>query len=245
MRLQYVKTRNHRMFADMVEAVETRAAIEARILLLAGDPGTGKSRCVDHFGAQRNAIHIEGMPGMSVAYLRELLTYELGCIGGTKFQQQKAINDAFALRRPTVILDEAQHGLAQKADCIEYLRRCSEQVGSLLVLVCHTSERYRFGEQKLAHIATRISALVEFTPANFADCALYLHDLCEVAVDEGVVKQALEQSRGRYRLLSNACRILEDLAKAKCKATLTVDDVKGVMLCEDAMSSLRKGVRTA
>ncbi|MDO8940860.1 MAG: ATP-binding protein [Methylicorpusculum sp.] len=241
MRHHYVKTSNHTTFMDLVDAVENRAAREARILLLAGEPGTGKSRCVDHFGAERNAIHIEGMPGMSVAYLRELLAYELDCAGGTKFQQQKAIQEAFAVRRPTVILDEAQHGLDHKAECIEFLRRVCEQAGSLLVLVCHTSEKHRFGEHKLAHIATRISALVEFSPAHLGDTALYLRELCEVAVDDAVIKQALAQSRGRYRLLSNACRILEDLAQATGKSALTGDDVKGAMLCEDAMKSLRKG----
>jgi len=181
------------------------------------------------------------MPGMSVSYLRELLAYELGCAGGTKFQQQKAMNEAFALRRPTVILDEAQHGLERKAEAIDYLRRLCEQSGSVLVLVCHTSERHRFAEHKLAHIATRISALIEFKPATLADCGLYLQELCEVGVDSGVAEQALAQSRGRYRLLSNACRILEDLARAKGKTALTAQDIKGVMLCEDAMRSLRKG----
>ena len=178
---------------------------------------------------------------MSVSYLRELLAYELGCAGGTKFQQQKAMNEAFALRRPTVILDEAQHGLERKAEAIDYLRRLCEQSGSVLVLVCHTSERHRFAEHKLAHIATRISALIEFKPATLADCGLYLQELCEVGVDSGVAEQALAQSRGRYRLLSNACRILEDLARAKGKTALTAQDIKGVMLCEDAMRSLRKG----
>lgn len=245
MKLHYVKTSNHALFTDMVETVENRAAREARIVLLAGEPGTGKSRCVDHFGATRNAIHIEGMPGMSVTYVRELLAYELGCPGGTKFQQQKAMNEAFALRRPTIILDEAQHGLERKAEAIDYLRRLCEQVGALLVLVCHTSEKHRFGENKLAHIATRISAVVEFSPATLADTALYLTELCEVAVDDGVAELALAQSRGRYRLLSNACRILEDLAKAKGKTALSQGDVKGVMLCEDAMKSLRKQTRGA
>ena len=122
MKYHYVKTSNHLLFTTMLAALETRAPREARILLLAGAPGTGKSRCVDNVGAERNAIHIEGIPGMTVSYLRDLLAYELGCSGGTKFLQLKSINDAFAVRKPTVILDEAQHGLEKKADCIEFLR---------------------------------------------------------------------------------------------------------------------------
>ena len=241
MKYHYVKTSNHQLFMTMLEALETRAPREARIMLLAGEPGTGKSRCVDNVGAERSAIHIEGIPGMSVAYLRDLLAYELGCVGGTKFLQHKAINDQFALRKPTVILDEAQHGLVNKADCIEFLRRICEQAGSVMILVCHNSEKHRFGEHKLAHIATRISALVDFIPATLADCRLYFQELCEVPVDEGVAAQALQQSRGRYRLLAVACRNLEDLALATGKTTLTAADTKGMMLCEDAMKSLRKG----
>ena len=241
MKYHYVKTSNHQLFTTMLSAVETRAPREARILLLAGAPGTGKSRCVDNIGAERNAIHIEGIPGMTVSYLRDLLAYELGCSGGTRFLQLKCINDAFAQRKPTVILDEAQHGLDKKADCIEFLRRICEQAGSVLILVCHNSEKHRFGEHKLAHIATRISALVDFVPATLADCVLYFAELCEVPVDEGVAAQALLQSGGRYRLLAVACRNLEDFATATGLTRLTIADTKGMMLCEDAMKSLRKG----
>ncbi len=240
MKYHYVKTSNHQLFVTMLSALEARTPREARILLLAGEPGTGKSRCVDNIGAEHNAIHIEGIPSMNVTYLRDLLTWELGCSGGSKFLQQKAIADTFAVRKPMVILDEAQHGLDKKADCIEYLRRICEQAGSVLILVCHNSEKHRFGEHRLAHIATRISALVDFVPATLADCQLYLAELCEVGIDVGIAQQALTQSRGRYRLLAVACRNLEDFATATGKAQLTAADTKGMMLCEDAMKSLRK-----
>jgi len=98
----------------------------------------------------------------------------------------------------------------------------------VLILVCHNSEKHRFGEHKLAHIATRISALVDFVPATLADCILYFAELCEVAVDEGVAQQALTQSRGRYRLLAVAGRNLEDFALATGKPQLTAADTKGM-----------------
>ncbi|WP_031438211.1 AAA family ATPase [Methylobacter tundripaludum] len=241
MKAHFVKTSNYNQFMTMLAAVEGQAPKEGRIINVNGEPGSGKSRAMDHVGADRNAIYIEGMPGMTVTYLRELLAHELNCSGGTMFRQQQAINKAFSDRKPMVILDEAQHGLNKKAECIEFLRRTCEQVGSVLVLVCHTSEKHRFGEHKLAHISTRISAVVEFTPATLADCIMYLGELCEVEIDAGVAQLALTQSRGRYRLLSNACRTLEDFATAMGKTALTADDVKGMMLCEDAMKALRKG----
>lgn len=240
MRYHYVKTSNHEKFITAFNAVEKSAAREARGILLTGEPATGKSRCMDHVGSEHNAIYIEGLPNMTVPYLRDLLAYELSVQGGTKFMQQKAIQEAFNGRRPFVILDEAQHGLARNAECIEYLRRVVEQAGSVLALVCHSSEKHRFGEHKLAHIATRISMVVEFKPANLADCQLYLNELCEVGVDEGVAQQVLTQSRGRYRLMSSACSTLEALTGKLGKSALTEADVKGYLLCEDVMKALSK-----
>jgi len=189
------------------------------------------------------------MPGITVSYLREFLAHRLGCPGGTRFAQEEAIKKAFFERAPMVIFDEAQFGLNKKSECLDYLRCVCEKAGSVLIMVTHTSEKHRFGEHKLAHISTRISAVVEFKPANLADCVLYLAELCEVSVDEDIARQVLTQSGGRYRLMASACRMLEDIAagmdkpptKGGPKPQLTGAEVKGMMLCENAMKSLRNG----
>jgi len=243
MKLSYVQTSNHDAFMAAVKAVENGAAREAMGILVAGEPGAGKTRTVDHFGAERNAIYVEGLPGITMNYVRDLLAYELG-IGDLKgFALQKAINEAMAQRRQPIILDEAQHGLLDKANVIEYLRRIAEQAGVLLILVCHTSEKHRFAEHRLAHIATRISAVVDFKPANLDDVQLYLRQLCEVEADKGVAQQVLEQSRGRYRLMASAVSTLETMSGQMGKQALIAADVKGYLLCEDAMRSLRKGAK--
>lgn len=239
MRFKYVKTSNHQLFIKAFDSVEKGAAKGAKVILVAGEPGAGKTSTVDHHGAECNAIYIEGLPGMSMTYVRDLLAYELSVSGLKGFALQKAIVDALARSQQPIILDEAQHGLDKKAGVIEFLRRIADQVNVSLILVCHTSEKHRFAEHRLAHIASRISAVVDFKPASLEDTKLYLRELCEIPVDDGIAEMVRDQSRGRYRLMASAVGTLEVLAVKLNKSSLVVSDVKGFVLCEDAMKSLR------
>lgn len=196
---------------------------------------------MDNWGSKRNAVYLEGMPGMSSAFVRDYLADQTGVVATSKFAQYKELVSHFQESRQPIILDEAHHGLPNKAECIEYLRRIAEQANVILVLVCHSSERHRFGKSHVAHIATRITAAPELKEASEADCGVYLNTLCEVAVDAGIVKAVHSQTGGRYRLISNACRTLEAIAQKKGATALAAADVKGVRLCEDAMAALRKG----
>jgi hypothetical protein len=173
--------------------------------------------------------------------VRDFLAYELGCQGGSNFVQQKAIRDSLMTKPVPIILDEAQHGLDKKSLVIEYLRRVAEQAGCKLILVCHSSEKHRFGEHSLAHIATRISAVVEFKPASIDDTELYLRQLCNVEIDDDIIEQAHRQSGGRYRLLSSVCATLEAIAfdeKIEGVKKLSFAQTKDYMLCENTAKLL-------
>ena len=235
MKHHYIETSNHALFMAGVRAVENRGSQEACILLLTGEPGTGKTAAVQHFGADRQAVRLEGIPGMTLPYLNDYLADQTGVRGTSKFQRQAGFESYLRETGAPIILDEAQHGLDKKAAVIEYLRRLAEKAGVLLVLVCHTSERHRFAEDRLAHIATRISDVTTLKPASVSDCAAYLAQLCDVRTDEGVARIVHEQSGGRYRLLSNACKSLEGIAGQRKLDTLHEADIKGIRLCEDVM----------
>ena len=238
MKFQYVKTSNHERFMSGLSAMKQRGASEACIMLLIGDPGTGKSCTVDHWGSEQQAIYIEGMPGMSLSFVWDYLSDQTGVKGQSKFDKFKLMVDYFKRTRQPIILDEAQHGFPNKAECIETLRRIAEQAGSILILVAHTSEQHRFGEHRLAHIATRISNVTELKPACLDDAALYIKELCEIVCDEAVAGIVHEQSRGRFRLMANAVITLERIGAKLGKASLTAADVKGYRLCEDVLASL-------
>lgn len=241
MKQHYVNTSNHQRYMAGVGAVESRGSIEACILLVTGNPGTGKTTTVDHWGAGTYAILIDGVPGMSLAYIRDYLARETNTYAHKKFAQHESIVDFFRRSQYPIIFDEAQHGLPNKGECIEYLRRIAERAEVPLVLVCHTSEKHRFSEDRMAHIATRVSAVVELKPASLEDCKTYLQELCEVMVDDAVVEQVFKQSGGRFRLMANAGKTLESIANKQGKTSLSGADVKGIQLCEDAMKSLARG----
>lgn len=240
MKQHYVKTSNHQRFMDAVATVENRGSREACILRLTGAPGTGKTTTVDHWAAKSNAVLIDGVPGMGITFVRDYLADQTGIKEPRRFAQDKAFVDYFKRSGFPIILDEAQHGLPNKAECIEYLRRIGERAGVIVVLVAHTSEAHRFGEERLAHIATRISAAPELKPASVDDVAVYLGELCEVKVDAAIAQQVHDQSRGRYRLMANAGRMLEAVAIKKGTAALTSADVKGLRLCEDVLARVKK-----
>lgn len=240
MKQHYVNTSNHQRFMDAVTAVENRGSPEACIMRLTGAPGTGKTTTVDNWAAKSNAVLLDGVPGMGITFVRDYLADQTGIKEPRRFAQDKAFVDYFKRSGFPIILDEAQHGLPNKAECIEYLRRIAERAGSILVLVAHSSEAHRFGEERLAHIATRISAAPELKPASVDDVSAYLGELCEVKVDAAIAQQVHEQSRGRYRLMANAGRLLEAVAAKKGAPALSAADVKGLRLCEDVLARVKK-----
>lgn len=235
----FVKNSNWQQFETAVRVLEQRGSNEASIMLLSGEPGTGKTRTVDRFGSDRNGVYLQGMPGMTVAFTSDYLADRLGVNETKSYLKFNEVVKRLRDSGSPIILDEAQHAAEGKAKPLEYLRRVAEQAGVILVMVCHTSEVSRFSERRMAHINTRISAAPIFKPASLEDCARYLDELCEVRVDEGIkAKVYAESGNGRYRLINNAIKSLEQFGVRLNKAELTLADVKSVTLCLDVMAKV-------
>ncbi|MDD2764980.1 MAG: hypothetical protein PHE83_13515 [Opitutaceae bacterium] len=247
MKHTFVKTENHRRFLASVSMLENRGAMERCLLPVKGKPGVGKTRVVDNWGAASDAVFIEGVPGMSLRYLKDALKAESGVKERGSFAEFAALveffrNDGGNAARP-IILDECQHGFHNKAECIEYLRRVAEKAGTILVLVCHTSESYLL--DKYDHIKTRIGCVCELLPPSLDDVALYAREQCEVGLDAALVAEVHKQSGARYRLISDALASLERIAAKMGKASLALADVHGLPLCQDWERALKAAPKRA
>ncbi|SIQ95366.1 hypothetical protein SAMN05421829_108130 [Aromatoleum tolulyticum] len=242
----FVKTENHRRFLASVSMLENRGAIERCLLPVKGKPGVGKTRVVDNWGSAVDAVFLEGIPGMSLRYLKDALKAETGVKERSGFAEFLALVEFFknehGAPRP-IILDECQHGFHNKAECIEYLRRLAEKAGTILVLVCHTSESYLL--DRYDHIKTRIGCVCELLPPSLEDSALYAREQCEVGLDDALIAEVHKQSGARYRLISDALANLERIAEKLGKRSLVLADVQGLPLCQDWERALKAAPKRA
>lgn len=244
MKHHFVKTENHRRFLSSVAMMENRAAPERCILAGLGKPGTGKTRTTDNWGSLNDAVFIEGVPGMTLSYVKDALKAETGITDKGAFAMFSAFVTFFAndgQPRP-IILDECQHGFPNKAECIEYLRRIAEKASTILVIVCHSSEARLL--EKYEHIKTRIGCVCEMLPPTLDDTTLYSNELCEITLDAALIAEVHKQSGARYRLISDALANLERISSKLGKKTLALTDVAGMPLCQDWEKTLKtKGAK--
>lgn len=244
MKHQFVRTENYRRFMASVAMLESRASIERCILPVIGDPGVGKTRTVDNWGSATDAVFLEGMPDMSPRYLRDALKAETGIRVNGKFAEDVAFVEFFRNdgKPRGIILDECQHGFPDKAACIEYLRRIAEKAGTVLIIVCHSSESRLL--EKYSHISTRIGSVCKLLQPALQDTAVYAHELCEVGLDDALIGEIHKQSGARYRLISDALANLERIAAKLGKKSLALTDVAGMPLCQDWEKTLKhKGAK--
>ncbi|MFZ4539301.1 AAA family ATPase [Propionivibrio sp.] len=239
MKHSFVKNENYRRFATAYAALENRGAPERCILAEIGKPGAGKTRIVDNFGSSADAVFLEGIPGMSLRYVKDALKAETGIKAKGGYEEFALMVEFFSNNgKPLpIILDECQHGFSNKAECVEYLRRLAEKAGSILVLVCHTSEAHLFNRYE--HIKTRIGCVCEILQPSLADTTLYCDELCEVRLEADLIAEVHRQSGARYRLISDALATLERLAAKLGQASLSLADVAGMPLCDDCEKTLK------
>jgi hypothetical protein len=250
MKHHFVKTENFQRLLDGVAYMESRGSLTTPFCLLHGEPAVGKTRNVSKLGPDLPAVFIKGHVGMNLDGLIWSVSQGLGVKHQSNRTAEIAAQVAMLQRDSMkLIFDEAQFGLAMKhagkpAAGIEYLRHIAECGNTYAILICHQSEVHGFSESK--HIRTRIGHMIEMFNASPADTAAFVHELCEVPVDDDVAAIVHKQTTGKYRLIENAIGTLETMARKHGLARLCGADVSKHRLVVDHEEALiPKAVKSA
>lgn len=229
MKTMYVPTSNQARLEAGVEVLKERGAREAGGLILTGRPGDGKTSCLKHWGAQVDAVMVTCTSLITPGRLVDELARKLGLPMTRDIDQ--AIGERLLQHGKTVILDEAQFALYERAACLERLRGITDFAGTPWILVLMEADVWRLTQCE--QISSRIADWVEFQPATLADVTAVVGKTCEVQLDAAVVQRIHADTGGRMRLVVNAISRVEMVAKALGKTELCARDLAKTTLVHD------------
>lgn len=246
MKTGFVQNSNYARFLQAVKAVEQRGSKESGILLVSGEPGLGKSKAVDRWAADNNALYLRATEGMKHGFLLHSLAAVLGVdfynevdtkgkaikAPRNNAELQARLTGVIGRHQKAIVIDEAQKLLGHSATLLEVLRDISDLTEVTVVLVAGVAD---FGRQIKKHpqISSRIFKEVPFEPWTEQDVQLVCKQLAEVAIDDALAAKLTADSKGVMRLVMNGISTLERLTKANGMTSASLDDFKSIELCAD------------
>jgi hypothetical protein len=226
---KFAQTSNVKRYLDGIGQLERRGAGEACWMLAKGEPGLGKTRTLQWWAAQKNAIYIRAKTNWRPSWMLGQIVEEFGQ------QPERRLPDLFdqamgllGKSKRALVIDEARNMLHDMR-LLETIRDLTDAVEPLFILGGEEFVSKRL-EARFPQISSRISADVIFERATQGDVRTCCDDLSEVAIADDVIPRIHEESRGYYREVKNAIATAEAIGKRK-GGKVKAEDLKGIQLC--------------
>lgn len=218
--------------------VEKRGATEASWMATIGDPGFGKTKTLQWWAAQNNAVYLRAKTNWSARWMLSELVAELvgsETAGSTKALFEIALRE-LARSQKAIVVDESWNML-HDAKLLETLRDLSDLVENPIILGGEKRVTNRLA-LRFPQIASRISEIVQFEAATVQDVRICCEALSEVPIADCLVAEIHRQSSGFYREIKNAIARAESFGKRNAGKPVTAEDMKGQELCRDRKAGL-------
>jgi len=218
--------------SQVLEALEL-ADREGAFVLVDGDPGTGKTRAIEHYVAaslkeERPFVHIVARPSMTPRNLVAELVERTGSSKkkGTTDDLLVLVISRIKKYPRLLVVDEAQH-LTIKA--LEFLRTIQDatKCGLLIAgskLVLERLLEADAGGRELAQLYSRMAQVYRLRLASKADCLSFISTNLDVPIEPPAARHAAEVCERRLRTLEWLCKALA--RRYRGEGAITVEDVK-------------------
>lgn len=204
-----------------------RSAVEANWQLVEGRPGFGKTRSLEWWSVQKNAVYVRARskwtPNWALKDILGLLGVEPN--GNSHSAMYNQVSELLAAKGPDVplIVDEIEH--AFKGDVIELLRDISDVTNTPIVIggmegVSRKLKRYQ-------QVYSRIADVTFFGPATEKDAQTLCAELCEVGVEDELAEIVRKRNDGSLRKMMNAIGEVERFGRKLRKDIVTAADMAG------------------
>jgi len=218
MKKVFVKTKNVKKFITMMHNLQNRAEGVPGMGLVYGEPGLGKSQTINWWALKQNAVLITAKNGMTKRWFLRDLVNELGEVSNaiTDNLFNTAVNK-FIEKPRMLIVDEVDY-LVNTSKTIETIRDIHDMTGIPVLLVGMGSVDKKL--KRFRHLFDRITEIYKFEPFDYEDIKEIITSLCEVPVDDEVIK-LVSARMNRMRQIVKWITKAEELAKTNGYKTIT------------------------
>jgi len=237
MNVTFVQTKNVMRFLNGLSKLQERGAEEACLMVVKGEPGLGKSEIVEWWTTQNNAVYLRAKKEWTPVWMmRELLAAMDVKDHAYRFEgmfrqaygqlQTRDLEAQNAEQTFGVVIDEFDH-VASNSHLIETLRDLSDSTEIPFIFVGMGKIIERIA--RFPQVASRVAQYVEFQKADLDDIKKLATGLCEVDVDEDLLKFVEKNSHGLIREIMEALKSIERFGK-KNDARVTLEAMSGELL---------------
>lgn len=212
MRTTVVTTKNIGRLVEASQALLTRTPGTPGIGLIFGKSGLGKTTATAWFVCQCDGVYVRALSTWTPASMLQAILKELDMSPVRNRCASMVVQIAEALRvtgRP-VFIDEFDYIIEDKK-MTETLRDIHDI--SMIPIILIGMEGAKRKVQLREQFVNRIAQFVEFKPTDYEDCKRLATELCEVEVEEELLKKLFVDSKGVVRLIVIGLDAIERRAK--------------------------------
>lgn len=245
MKQGFVRTKNYQKLLETIGQMESRGAREASLILVEGEPALGKTAAVQRVSVDKGAAVFRCAATWTKRALLDVMAdeFRVDKRGRNQEVQQRLVRKIAGDQTP-LVFDEVQHIIGSTAATLECVRDITDATEVLCILVAGTADV----QNRLARfpqIASRIGAVVTFTPLTEPDFLAVVKQVAEVELDKGLLGRLYAESGGKTRLVLNGVATIERHCHASGEKRATEAMFQGVQLCAEWQSRRVRRERAA
>ena len=218
-----------------VDTLNARGAIETNWLLIESPVGLGKTKALQWYSVQNNAVIVRAKaiwtPNSMLKDICEAMDIAPKYRASAMYDQIVTEAVSRSQVKPfELIVDEIDHALRDDK-VIETLRDLTDIAQISLIIGGMRGVRQKLKRHQAVY--RRIVDVVEFVPASIADTRLLCTELSDVEIDDDLVLRIHRETCGKYDDTLNAIARIEIASRRNRGATITPKMVEHVPLAKD------------
>ncbi len=242
----FVNTNNVKVFLQGMTALSDRGAKEACLMVVDGKPGLGKTHALNYWACRNECVYIRAKKEWTPNWMMKDIITSLNEVPAYSFERmfkqaldllgQRAADAERDGRVFAVVIDEVDY-ISRSSKLLETIRDLSDFLEIPFILVGMDVIRHTLAA-RFPQIASRIGQYIDFTPLSFEDTTLMIEKLCDVAVEDKLVKFTHNVTGGFVREIKEAIASIDRFAKRNPSIKeVTFDMMEGQPLMNDRKNS--------